>query len=64
MNKNKQLVEPAYRTPKQLGARWQCHPLTVIRRMKQHGVMPMKLTQRSVLYRMSDVERIERACLT
>jgi hypothetical protein len=64
MNKNQKLVEPAFLSPQELGERWRCHQITARRRLERHGVMPMKLSERSILYRMSDVTRIERACLT
>lgn len=42
-----------------LGKRWRKHPKTAARIMKRHGVQPMRLTARSVLFRLSDVLRVE-----
>jgi hypothetical protein len=35
------------------------HPKTAARIMKRHGVQPMRLTARSVLFKLSDVLRVE-----
>jgi len=42
-----------------LGKRWGKHPKTAARIMKRHGVQPMRLTARSVLFRLSDVLQVE-----
>jgi hypothetical protein len=54
---------PGFFDCEQLGARWHCHPRTAFRRMQRLGIKPMKLTRRSVLFRMTDVARIEAACI-
>jgi len=45
-----------------LGQRWHCHPKTAWRRMLRLGVKPIKLSKRSILFRMADVLRIEALC--
>jgi hypothetical protein len=42
-----------------LGKRWGKHPKTASRIMKRHGIQPMRLTARSVLFKLSDVLRVE-----
>ena len=42
-----------------LGERWRKHPKTAARIMKRHGIQPMRLTARSVLFRLSDVLQVE-----
>jgi hypothetical protein len=49
---------------KQLGTRWHCHHMTAYRRLLRLGVRPVKLSGRSVLFRTSDIERIEFGCIT
>jgi hypothetical protein len=42
-----------------LRKRWGKHPKTAARIMKRYGVRPMRLTARSVLFKLSDVLRVE-----
>jgi hypothetical protein len=50
-------------TDKELAIRWKIKsPKTAVRRMKRFGVRPIKLTRRCILYRWSDVLRIEDQC--
>jgi len=42
-----------------LGRRWGKHPKTAARIMKRHGIEPMRLTAKSVLFKLSDVLRVE-----
>jgi hypothetical protein len=46
-----------------VGNRWFCCSATAKRRLKKFGVKPLRLSQRSILYRMSDIERIEADCI-
>jgi hypothetical protein len=55
-------AKPEYLDNDELGDRWRCHPKTAYRRMISFGAKPMKLSQRSVLFRMSDVEKLEANC--
>lgn len=48
----------------ELGTRWHCHRMTAYRRLQQHGIRPIKLSARSLLFRASDIERIEFGCIT
>ena len=52
-------LDQPYVNCEDLGDRWRCHPMTAKRRLLKLGVKPLKMTQRSVLFRMKDVERIE-----
>jgi hypothetical protein len=47
-----------------LGRRWGKHPKTAARIMKRRGVQPMRLTARSVLFRLSDVLQVEANAIT
>jgi hypothetical protein len=64
MNRVVEPVAPAavYLTCEELGERWRCHPKTAQRRMIRFGVKPTKLSRRSVLFRLTDVEKIESDC--
>jgi hypothetical protein len=42
-----------------LGNRWLCHPRTAARRMRRLGCRAMKLAPHQLLFRLSDVEKIE-----
>jgi hypothetical protein len=64
MNAETYVKERPFLNCEELGIRWRCHPRTAFRRMERLGVKPMKLTQRSLLFRMTDITRIEDACLT
>jgi hypothetical protein len=61
-NLRKELSPPFFDLD-QLGARWHCHRLTAHRRLQRFGIKPLKLSGKSVLYRMSDIVRIEDACI-
>jgi hypothetical protein len=56
-------LKPPFFNLDQLGERWFCHPKTAQRRLQKLGVKPMKLTERSVLFRAEDIERIEKQCI-
>jgi hypothetical protein len=57
-NPQKELNPPFFDLD-QLGARWHCHRLTAHRRLQRFGIKPLKLSGKSVLYRMSDIVQIE-----
>jgi hypothetical protein len=46
----------------ELGIRWRCHRMTALRRANQLGLKPMRLSKRRLLFRVSDVERVEAEC--
>jgi hypothetical protein len=47
----------------ELGHRWRCHRATAYRRMKRFGIKAVKLSQRSVLFALKDVLRVEKDCM-
>ena len=55
-------ISKQFFTCEELGSRWQCHSKTALRRMQRLGVKPIKLTKRSILFRMTDVLRVEAQC--
>jgi len=48
----------------ELATRWRCHRATAYRRMKRFGIRPTKLSQRSILFRVSDIALVEKASLS
>ena len=56
-------MRPSFFNLDQLGDRWHCHRATALRRLQRLGVKPIKLSERSLLYRISDIERIENSCI-
>jgi hypothetical protein len=54
---------PTFLDLDELGLRWHCHRMTAYRRMKRLGVKPMKLSTRQVLFRLSDIARVENECV-
>jgi hypothetical protein len=62
MNRVAEPIKPAYLDSEELASRWRCHVATARRRMKKFGIRPLRLSKRSVLYRMTDVERLEGDC--
>jgi hypothetical protein len=59
MKRKTNSAPPPYLSPEDLGARWQCHTVTARRRCKRLGVNALRLTKRSILYRVEDIARIE-----
>jgi hypothetical protein len=56
-------LKPPFFDLDQLGERWHCHRLTAYRRLQRLGVKPIKLSDRSLLFRMSDIVQIEDSCI-
>jgi hypothetical protein len=48
-----------YMSPTELGVRWRCNKRTAQRRMRDFGAQTIRLTQRSVLYPMAEIRRVE-----
>jgi len=57
------LLEHPPLTSEQLGARWDCHPKSAQRKMIRLGIAPIRLSRRSVHFRMIDVIRVETDCM-
>jgi hypothetical protein len=51
---------PPFFSPTELGERWRCHKRTAQRRMAEFGYRPVKLTERSILFRGADVISAEK----
>jgi hypothetical protein len=51
-----------YLTGEEVAERWRCCVATVFRRLRKFGVKPMKLSQRSCLFRAADIIKVERDC--
>ena len=56
-------MKPPFFDLDQLGDRWHCHRLTAYRRLQRLGIKPVKLSDRSLLFRMSDIVQIENDCV-
>jgi ABC-type transport system involved in Fe-S cluster assembly fused permease/ATPase subunit len=59
----KELKQPTFADLDELSLRWHCHRQTAKRRMRRFGVKAVKLSERSVLFRMSDIARVEKECM-
>jgi hypothetical protein len=53
------LKSPVFFDLDQLGERWHCHRVTAYRRLQRFGVKPFKPSERALLFRASDIARIE-----
>jgi hypothetical protein len=59
---SKKTSNEVYLDPHQLAKRWgNCHPKTAKRRAKKLGARPFRPNERTVLYPLSELERVEGA---
>jgi hypothetical protein len=44
---------------RELGTRWSCHPKVAYARAIKHGAKPIRFNARTVMFRLSEIVRIE-----